>query len=499
MHIHSRSWNKVRRGQALSTALVLVLVVAIVGSGLLSLALGGSRLASRRAAGTKALNVAMAAADEAVSQLQSDPSWMADGGKKQYTVPGPGGGQASLTLSLINDPTPGATEPIRRITSKALVEGGPLGTVSRTVDVYLGQDGLMGKAFKKAIAAKTDIQIKGKVWTTSEVKTDPNGVGDGDILANRFLKFKKKVKPMTIDAKGKRKGDYMIDGDADAVVGIYGSTANVKGAVRRGVEPLQFPTIDSAWLTAHVPNQVVYPPTNEKRSPHNEHEFKFGDGHDYPEGQKKVDDKDSASADTDDVLLPGEYRAADEVAGPRDGKKYHLKVKIGKQGCTIPDGAVVHIYGNLDVKGPIRGRGTIICEGKVKVSYKDYKGYTDSEKAQYAEMKKSVGDTAAKAALNAVWMQQKVLFVSLLGPRGKQKPEKVEGIHIHGGGKHMDVWGWYYAPNSRLKAHGKPSIHGALVANLVKAEGEVKVIVPAEGAAPPLPPTLTVLGWQERA
>ena len=72
--------------------------------------------------------------------------------------------------------------------------------------------------------------------------------------------------------------------------------------------------------------------------------------------------------DTDDVLGSGTYVLPTEIAGPADGKRYQLKVTVQKQGATVPDGAVIRIRGDLKVMGPIRGRGTIIVDGKITIS-----------------------------------------------------------------------------------------------------------------------------------
>ena len=478
-----------RQGHALLTTLCFAVVIAAVGAAILTLASQSHSLAFRRAAGLQALNLATAGADEAVSQFRGAGNYLTDGQTKTWTVAGDGGGDVRLSAAYRVHPDPAVDEPICEVTSTGTVNAGPLGRISRAVTVVLGQGGTMPPAFLKAMVAKTDIQIKGKVWTTSQPTS-----GEGDIWANRYLKFKKKYTPMTIDPKsGKRKGGYRIDGDADSGMGIYGSTAGVRGRVRSGRKAISFPKVTKKWIGRRVGPRTRFPGNDGNGD---QKEFRFGDGKDFNAASGKWEkDDDSATADTDDILAGGTYVLPEEANGPRNGKEYKLQVEIGKQGVTIPAGAVVHIKGNLKVRGPVRGQGTLIVEGKIDMDAKDYKGYTATEKAQKSAWEQTLGKAGAQAKLNGEWMKQEILFISNRGPRGKKKPEKLEGIRIRGGAKYLAMKGVFYAPNSAIKIKGKTQIHGSVVGNFIKASGEPKIIADRTIKTGPVPPFVDVLAW----
>ena len=485
---------RTRRGHALLTTLILALILGAIGMATLTLTTHSEKLAYRRGVNLQALNLAMAGADEAVSQMRSSTEYIKDGETKSWTLPGEGGGTVKIAAVYKTNPNPNLDEPIVELTSTGTVKGGPVGQVSRNVKVVIGQASAVPPAFLKAIVANTDALIKGKVWTTSTPKS--GAVGEGDIWANRYLKFKKKIKPMTIDAKGKRKGDYLIDGDADAGMGIYGSTANVSGKVRSGRKPLAFPKVDDTWIAKRVKPENKIPPGHAAKA--GEDHFQFGNGRDWDAAAGKwVDDKDSLTMDTDDILESGTYVFPGEENGPKNGKTYKLRVDIAKQGVTIPDGAVVHIKGDVTIRGPVRGKGTLIVDGKIKMDVKDYKGYTKAEKDMKAAVEHSSGKEAAQLALNQEWKKQNILFISRRGSKGKKKPEKVEGIHIHGGAKYIDIKGIFYAPDSAIKMHGKTGVIGGVVGNFVKAEGEARITTDRTLIVGPAPPFRDVLAWQE--
>lgn len=209
---------RVRRGFTLMSSVFFVSALLVVGISLLSLAATSRRLANRRLHRLRALNLAIAGADEALAQYRSDPAFMTSGETRTYTVPGEDGGTITLAMTT--------TDGVKQVTSTATVAAWP-GDFSRGVRVTLGENGSV-PPFTFAISSKRDLSLSGDCRTASWPTA-----GGGSVHSNGEL---------TLGG-----GTIQIDGIASAAEDVNTSGASVSGGLHPDSVPLTFPDIDGAF------------------------------------------------------------------------------------------------------------------------------------------------------------------------------------------------------------------------------------------------------------
>jgi Tfp pilus assembly protein PilX len=230
--IRKRAAAAVRRrgrgGYILASVLVMLTILLLTGFSLLNVASTSTRLANARQNQMRALNLAIAGADEAIAQYKANPTFMTVGETAEYTFQSNPGETIKLALATVNG-TP-------RVTSTATVDAWPA-PVARSVRVSLGASGQV-PAFLYSISAKTSMIISGGVTTTSAPTT-----GKGHVHSNGSL---------TVAGSS-----TLINGDATACGSVSSGSANVTGTRKSGASAVTFPDIDQAFKDRALPDGVT--------------------------------------------------------------------------------------------------------------------------------------------------------------------------------------------------------------------------------------------------
>jgi hypothetical protein len=215
-----------KRGYALITSFLMVLVLLTLGTAIMSLSMTSLRLALRRADQQKSLQIAMGATDEAVSQLKENAGYHGFEGRSL------GAGTATASIS-----TP-AGQPHRRVITTTAAVQGYSGSFSKRIRATLDTGGIP-PVFEYAMASKIDFTLGGSILVTST----PD-LHKGNIHTN---------------------GNMSIGGTADTVDGKATATGSLTttGAPvlyyppQAGVPPIVFPDIDQAFKDESLVNGVA--------------------------------------------------------------------------------------------------------------------------------------------------------------------------------------------------------------------------------------------------
>jgi len=305
-----------RRGVALLNTMILVLVLATLGSAVINVALASARLSGRRAYALQALNLAMAGAEEAVGSFQDDRNYMTAAGlpgpTRTYTLAGAAGGTITLTLVMTTVTVNGQPKQVRQVTSQATVTS-PFGPISRVVRVNVGNAGSI-PLFSYTLAARNMLNFNGNI----SVKNSDNSPSGANVHANGIIT--------------KEGASGLIQGNATAVNGI---DSNIYGIVAAATPPN---------IVNPNANEVVFPDVD-------------------PQWQ----------ADAAAVANTGIAGSSTTFSGggplPTMRGRYNGNVVINTMTGNAPaaqiNGGIVWIKGDLQMNGVIKGSGTIVVEGRI--------------------------------------------------------------------------------------------------------------------------------------
>lgn len=217
-----------RRGYAVLTCLVVISLLALLGSSLLALASTGMRVATRRRQSTQALNLAMGGADDAIAKLKAGASYSSFSNR----MFGPG----TLSVSVA---TP-ASQPDRRIVTGtgSVTETGQ--TITRTVRATCLLQRIP-EIFYNALAAKTDFGINGNVTIQSTPLSNK-----GNVHCNGNVG----ISGSAVDILGKVTASGTVSASGDP---------NVTGGMTSGVPPMSFPDVDSTFKALSLVNGTMSP------------------------------------------------------------------------------------------------------------------------------------------------------------------------------------------------------------------------------------------------
>lgn len=212
-----------RRGYALLMSISTLIVGAILGVALLSLATTSISQAKRRSFNAQALNLAMGALDTAVAASRATGAYPGFAG---LTL---GDGTVSATVS-----TPAGRPSHRVIVGTGVINAGPY-TVTRSLRATMETDPL-APVFYQALAAKSSFVINGSVL----VNSGPT-LSVGDVHSNG-----------TVELIG---SSVTIDGDVTASGTVISSgSPTVSGTTASGVPPMVFPEVDQEFKDRSLVN-----------------------------------------------------------------------------------------------------------------------------------------------------------------------------------------------------------------------------------------------------
>jgi len=200
------------------------------------------------------------------------------------------------------------------------------------------------------------------------------------------------------------------EGTASGNVSTSGSPT-VSGGITAGAPPMLFPEVDAAYKIQSVANGVTV-------------------------GNTTID----------------------------DGSTLQGKI-VGNLRVNEPDGCVLNgivwVTGTVTIEGPVKGTGTIVCDGDISI-----------------DARRTDADTDVSA----------VAFITT--------STSSSAVDIGG---NRQFKGLVYAPYGNVRFRGTPSIYGQVFANTMEFSGTPSIVayVNIGDSPPPLPPVLAIKGWEE--
>jgi len=212
-----------RRGYALLMSISTLIVGAILGVALLSLATTSISHAKRRSFNAQALNLTMGALDTAIAASRSTGAYP---GFSNLPL---GDGIVSATVS-----TPAGQPTKRVIVATGVVDAGRY-TVTRNLRATMETDPL-APVFYQALAARSSFVINGDVL----INSGPT-LSVGDVHCNQ-----------NVEING---SSVTIDGDVTASGTVISSgSPNITGTTTSGVPPMVFPEVDQEFKDRSLVN-----------------------------------------------------------------------------------------------------------------------------------------------------------------------------------------------------------------------------------------------------